>query len=211
MNPSAFAAALTSRCAPVAAPILLARASLSHAPQLAPNHSFRLLRLSHRSRKVLSQAQEEEMTVAEIELPTEEVAENAREALCQLSELVRKHAFEDVLLLAKRDAQQVEVKVPHAAYRLFLEVLAQLSRGNAVTIVPMHHELTTQQAAELLNVSRPHLVHLLEMKTIPYRKVGTHRRVLAADVLAYKRKDDARRKDVASELTRLADDMGTGY
>lgn len=143
------------------------------------------------------------MTVAEIELPTEEVAEEAREALRPLSELVREHEFEGVILRAQRDSDKVEVKVPRAAYRLFLEVLAQLSNGNAVTIVPVHAELTTQQAAELLNVSRPHLVQLLETRAIPFRKVGTHRRVLAADVLAYKRRDDERRREIARELAEL--------
>lgn len=82
--------------------------------------------------------------------------------------------------------------------------------GNAVTIVPIHPELTTQEAAGLPSVSRPHLVHLLEMKTIPFRKVGTHRRVLAADVVAYRRKDDAQRSRIARELTRLANDTDTG-
>ena len=105
----------------------------------------------------------------------------------------------------------MEVKVPRAAYRLFLEVLAQLSIGNAVTIVPVHAELTTQKAAELLNVSRPHVVQLLEAGTIPFRKVGTHRRVLAADVLAYKRKDDERRREIARELTELGQGMDADY
>ena len=94
------------------------------------------------------------MTVAELELPSEEVADEAREALRPLSELVREHKFEEVLLRAQRDGEKVEVKVPRAAYQLFLEVLAQLANGNAVTIVPVHAELTTQQAAELLNVKR---------------------------------------------------------
>jgi excisionase family DNA binding protein len=94
---------------------------------------------------------------------------------------------------------------------LFLEVLGQLANGNAVTILPVHAELTTQQAAELLNVSRPYVVSLLEEQVIPYRKVGSHRRLRAADVLAYKHRDEARRKQVLDELTADAQKHDLGY
>lgn len=151
------------------------------------------------------------MTVAEIEIPSSQVSREAQEALRPLSELVRAHEFEDVLLRAERDGDEAEARVPRAAYRLFLEVLAQLANGNAVTIVPIHAELTTQQAAELLNVSRPFLVQLLESGAIPYRKVGTHRRIFAKDLLTYKQKDEARRRQAARELTQEAEDLGLGY
>lgn len=146
------------------------------------------------------------MTTVDIELPTEEVVEEAREALRPLSELVREREFDDVLLRAQRDRENVEVSVPRMAYRLFLEVLAQLASGNAVTIVPIRSELTTQEAADLLNVSRPHVVHLMETGAIPFRRVGTHRRVFASDLLAYRHKDDQRRREIVRELSQV--DLG---
>jgi excisionase family DNA binding protein len=100
------------------------------------------------------------------------------------------------------------VNVPATAFKLFIDVLDELAKGNAVTVAPVHTELTTQQAAELLNVSRPYLIRLLEANQIPYRKVGSHRRIRLVDVLEYQKLDEAKRRDAQRELTRQAEELG---
>jgi excisionase family DNA binding protein len=103
------------------------------------------------------------------------------------------------------------VAVPASALRLFLHLLAEMSQGNAVTLIPSHAELTTQQAAELLNVSRPYVVKLLEEGKIPFRTVGKYRRIRFDDVMAHKRKDDEARARVLDQLTAEAQELGMGY
>lgn len=113
--------------------------------------------------------------------------------------------------ISARADDEATVEVPREAFKLFLRILAEMANGNAVTIVPLHAELTTQQAADLLNVSRPFLVGLLDEGVISHRMVGNRRRVRAEDVLSYKHKDERERGDVLDELARDAQELGLGY
>ena len=112
---------------------------------------------------------------------------------------------------AESGGRDTAITLPKEAIELLVEILGQMANGNAVTIVPVNAELTTQQAADMLNVSRPFLVGLLDDGKIPHRLVGTHRRVRVADLLLYKDKDDAHRKAVQDELTAEAETLGLGY
>ncbi len=115
-----------------------------------------------------------------------------------------------IQILIEGKAQE-SITLPATALRLLVDILVQMAEGNAVSIIPIRAELTTQEAAELLNVSRPYTVSLVESGEIPYRKVGSHRRILAKDVLAYKTKiDDARLKTLA-ELSEQAQKLKMGY
>jgi excisionase family DNA binding protein len=83
--------------------------------------------------------------------------------------------------------------LPKSVYRVLTAVLREMAQGNAVAVVPVHHELTTQEAADLLNVSRPFLISLLERGELPFSKVGTHRRIRFSDLTEYrKRRDEIR-------------------
>ena len=101
--------------------------------------------------------------------------------------------------------------IPASALRLLATILTEMAQGNVITLTPIHAELTTKQAADLLNVSRPFVCKLLDNGTIPHRKVGRHRRVKYIDVVEYKKKtDDARHRDL-DELVEQAQALGMGY
>lgn len=105
------------------------------------------------------------------------------------------------LRLHVADQPHREIVLPASVLRLLVDLLTSMAEGNAVTLVPIHAELTTQQAADLLNVSRKFLIdELLETNKIPFRKVGSHRRILFQHLMEYKRENDAKRLEAIDEM-----------
>jgi excisionase family DNA binding protein len=104
-----------------------------------------------------------------------------------------------------------ELTLPTAAAKLLTHLLTEMSQGNAVTLIPLHAELTTRQAADYLNVSRPHVIKLLEQSKIPYHKVGTHRRIRFSDLETFKRTHETVRQQAMDELAAEAQELEMGY
>jgi excisionase family DNA binding protein len=109
-------------------------------------------------------------------------------------------------LLISPDGEQIQL--PPSLFLVLKTIVSHLTLGRAVTIVPINKEVTTQEAADILNVSRPYLVKLLEQGDIPFIKVGTHRRIRLEDLMEYKERRDAERDKALAELTQLSQDLG---
>jgi len=114
------------------------------------------------------------------------------------------------LVLTSRE-EKTQAAVPVKAARMLLSILDQMARGNPVAVVPLRKELSAQQAADILRVSRPFLMQLLKDGKIPYRMVGTHHRLNYEDVAEYDRKDCAEREEAFSELVKQAQELNMGY
>ena len=143
-----------------------------------------------------------------VHLPTAQEAEEAKITSRALS----KYAHNERLhLKIASNNESEDLILPGYAINLLLAMLTEMSKGNAITVMPIHAELSTQETAELLNVSRPHLVDLLEHGKIPFRKVGTHRRILANDVFDYKQRIDEARFKALDDLAAQAQELGMGY
>jgi len=104
-----------------------------------------------------------------------------------------------------------DLQLPKAVTPLLVKILTEMAQGNAVTLIPLHAELTTQEAANLLNISRPHLNKMLEAGELAHHKVGTHRRVKFKDLEAFREKREKERQESLSDLAKQAQEEGMGY
>lgn len=132
-------------------------------------------------------------------LATEEMSASAR----QLSQIIRPQLGEDNVVRVKfQTSSEQTLEIDPKLAKLLVEMMDLLGEGEGVTFVPISKRLTTQQAADILNVSRPYLVGLLEGGEIPFHKIGRHRRILAKDLFEYKRKKEANRSDALEDLMK---------
>jgi len=100
------------------------------------------------------------------------------------------------------------IELPKSVFQVLRHIVYHMMRGRAIFIVPENKELTSQQAAEILNISRPYLVKLLEQGKIPFVKVGTHRRIRFSDLMNYKKRRDAERERGLDEIAQMSQDLG---
>lgn len=118
--------------------------------------------------------------------------------------LAARTSYQDqVLTIIEKPGQQANIALTPALTNVLIDLLRHLGRGDAVTIIPVSQMLTTQQAADILNVSRPHLISLLEKETIPFVLTGRHRRIKAEDLFDYKRARDTIRAKALDDLAEM--------
>ena len=140
-------------------------------------------------------------------LPTSQDAELARTSSRLLAACIGRGDTARLRVIDGQDA----IEVPVAALRMLVDILANMAEGNAISLVPIHAELTTQQAADFLGVSRPHLVGLVDKGEIPHHKVGTHRRIFFRDLLEYRKERMGQSKAALDALAEQAQKLGMGY
>jgi excisionase family DNA binding protein len=138
-------------------------------------------------------------------LTDEGTSEEERRRLQEIAQLIVHQATTAPKLVF---AEGQEAQLPDLVYQLLRDAVRTLARGEAVSLIPLHQQLTTQQAADLLGVSRQYLVRLLDRGAIPFQRAGSHRRVIYADLLAYQRERKQERREALREITRLSEELG---
>jgi len=133
--------------------------------------------------------------------------EIAERAARRITEYLDGHPDEELIEALGETGTEDALVIPRATAVMFAQILDLLAQGCGVQIIPREVELSTQHAADMLNVSRPYLIGLLEAGEIPFRKVGRHRRIRFDDLMNYKRQDDLKRRVAADKLAELSEDL----
>lgn len=135
----------------------------------------------------------------------------ARDSSRSLAQTLPKKKNQVKIRVISEDNSGSDIIVPASALKLLVNLLTEMAQGNAVTVLPLYAELTTQQAADLLNVSRPYFIKLLKEEKIPFKKVGRHRRVSARDVMDFKIKQEEASELAVDTLVTEAQKLKLGY
>lgn len=146
-----------------------------------------------------------------IQLPTRKEQQLARESKTQLDRISNKLKRSSKAIEIEVGDNNEHLKIPVSAFQYLSSILEYMSQGRAVSVLSVDEELTTQEAADILNVSRPHVVKLSEEGKIPFHKVGRHRRIKLKDLLAYKKKYKKQQRKALDELTRISRQEGLDY
>lgn len=144
-------------------------------------------------------------------IPNAEEMALAKLSSQELAAVIESQGESQLLSVIDSRGQTHEVTLPVSALKLMVEVLTQLGQGNSVNITPIQAELTTQEAADLLNMSRPTLIKLLDSGALPFSRTGNRRKVPFAAVLEYKQNLQEQRLSALVELSALDQELGLGY
>lgn len=147
------------------------------------------------------------VNLSEVHEPSADEIDAARTAARQFSKLDH-GANVSFVAQGEKEAQVEPISIPANIFRTIIKMLVEMGNGNAVAVVPVSAELTTQQAADLLNISRPHLIKLLQDEDLPFRMVGTHRKLLARDVLNYRERTVHQRRAGLAAMVELDEKLG---
>jgi excisionase family DNA binding protein len=172
---------------------------------------LRLLRLSGRLDSSLTSTAKKECSMAQSALATTLPSEDESLLAKETSRVLASHLHESDpmrLDIVEGSKPAGTLTLPASAVRLLVRILEEMARGNAVTVIPVHAELTTQEAADLLNISRPSFIQLLDEGKIEFRRIGTHRRVRFEALMAHKRQIEAERRAALAELAAYDQELG---
>jgi excisionase family DNA binding protein len=144
-----------------------------------------------------------------LERPTKREQKMASELVANFTTAISRRKTDTVSISIHESKESFAI--PRRALEFLSHILSIMAQGKAISLIPAESELSTQQAADMLNVSRPHIVKLLEMGAIPFTKAGSHRRILLEDLMKYASQQDKTRKKRLKFLAEQAQDLNLGY